>query len=72
MLKSGKTSLNDFTFPPSPAKGRYRNDKNKPLCADSVVGRDVDGIGGGVVSDCEAEIGDAAITVSLDQNVLRL
>ena len=45
--------------------------QNSPFGADSIVRGDVNGVGGGVVSDSEAEIGDAASPVTLHQNILR-
>ena len=43
-----------------------------PLGADSVVGRNVNGVGGGVVAHCQAQVSDAAGAVLLHQNVLGL
>ena len=43
-----------------------------PLGAHAVVGGDVDGVRGRVVADGQAQVGDAARPVLLDQDVLGL
>ena len=42
------------------------------LCADAVVGRNVHRVRGGVVAHGQAEIGDGALAVALDEDVLAL
>jgi hypothetical protein len=37
-----------------------------------VIGGDVDGVGGGVVADSQSQVSDAAGTILLHQDVLRL
>lgn len=43
-----------------------------PLCSHSVVGRDVDGVGAGVVLDGQAQVGDDRRAVTLHQHIFRL
>ena len=43
-----------------------------PLGSNSVIGGDVDGVGGGVVADSQSQGSDAAGTILLHQPVLRL
>lgn len=43
-----------------------------PLGSHSVIGGDVDGVGGGVVADSQSQVSDAAGTILLHQDVLRL
>lgn len=43
-----------------------------PLCAHSLVGGDVYGVGGGLVAHCQPKVSDGTGTVFLHQDVLRL
>lgn len=46
--------------------------RQSPLGSNSVIGGDVDGVGGGVVADSQSQVSDAASTILLHQDVLRL
>lgn len=64
--------------PKGPSGGTKRSDANQaggsglPLGSHSVVGSDVDGVGGGVVANGQTQVRDAASPVFLHEDVLGL